>query len=124
MLVAAVVDRFVPREMALAVPDFGQHAKMPDGIHLGALGAGLAAYGLLAIEGVDSAGNADSRPILVAQRHAERRLRRGVRAQMGNLIGFGLGVCHRLCATLPGGGTERVGHPKLVARPPPPTRRR
>jgi hypothetical protein len=41
---------------------------MPDGIHLGALGAGLPTHCLLAVEGMDRAGDADRRPILVAQR--------------------------------------------------------
>ncbi len=119
LLVAAVVLRLVRREIALAVPRFGQHRKMPDGVHLGALGAGLAAHRLLAVEGVRRAGNADGRPILVAQRHAERRLRHGVRAQMRNLVGLGFRICQRLRAALPGGGAERIGHPDFVAGAPP-----
>jgi hypothetical protein len=119
LFVAAVIGRLVRWEFALAVPRFGQHRKVPDGIHLGALRAGLSAHCLLAVEGVNRAGDADGRPILVAQRHTKRRLRHGVRAQIGNLIRLRLGVCEGLSAALPGGGPERIGHPELVADSPP-----
>jgi uncharacterized protein Usg len=48
LLEAAVIGRLVRREFALAVPRFWQHRKVPNGIHLGALGTRLSAHRLLA----------------------------------------------------------------------------
>ena len=116
--VAAVIPCLVGGEVALAIPRLGQHGEMADCIHLRALRSGLPAHGLLAVEGVPRARDSDRRPIFFPQRHAERRLRHGVRAQVGELVGLGPGIGKIGCAALPGRRPERVCHPELVARRP------
>ena len=116
--VAAVIGRAAGGKLALAVPRLRQHREMPECVHLRALLAGIAARHLVGVEGVAGAGNAHRGLGVLAQRHRERRLRHGVRAQERQLVGFRGGIGEIGRAALPGGGAERIRHPDLVARRP------
>src|SRR5262245_42339540 len=91
---------------------------MPDRIHLGALGTGLAAHRLLAVEGVQGAGNTNRRSVFVDQWGAEWRLRHGVGTKVRQLVGLGLGIGEIGRTTLPGSWAKRIGHAQLVASGP------
>ena len=116
--IAAVIGGAAGGKLALAVPGVRQHREMPQCVHLRALLAGIAAHHLVGVEGMTGAGNAHRGLGVLAQRHRERRLRHGVRAQERQLVGFRGGIGEIGRAALPRGGAERIRHPDLVARRP------